>query len=344
MEDISTAAPAATIQQVVYAGFWRRFAAYFIDSTILKLLFLPFALLFLRDSGLWDLFSMFRKLPEGSTDLIGIMNPEMAILIQSLFRKLMYFGAIHSLFTLIYYSIWESSGLRATPGKLATGIKVSDANGNRLSFIRALGRNFCKVFSAIIFMIGYMMAGWTEKKQALHDLICNCVVTKSETVHEPVQVFAYAGFWRRFVAWLLDVVLLAILLSPITILFTPNSLKNLLEVLRQGIQQPHSALPNINDIMQYVLVRALTALIIFFYYASWESSRYQGTPGKLAIGIKVVDLNGNRISFWRAAGRYISKLLSNLTLLVGYMMAGWTKHKQALHDELAHCLVIKGGQ
>ena len=80
--------------------------------------------------------------------------------------------------------------------------------------------------------------------------------------------------------------------------------------------------------------------VIPFYWAAFESSKWQASPGKMALGIKVTDLNGNRISFARASGRYFAKILSGLTLLVGYFMAAFTARKQALHDIIAGCLVV----
>jgi len=61
----------------------------------------------------------------------------------------------------------------------------------------------------------------------------------------------------------------------------------------------------------------------------------------MAVGIKVTDLNGDRISFTRATGRYFGRIITNLTLLIGYIMAGFTDRKQALHDMIASCLVVK---
>lgn len=78
----------------------------------------------------------------------------------------------------------------------------------------------------------------------------------------------------------------------------------------------------------------------WLYYAYMESSEKQGTIGKIALGIKVVDLDGNRVTFARATGRFFAKSLSALTLGIGYFMAGWTQRKQALHDMVAHCLVV----
>jgi len=77
----------------------------------------------------------------------------------------------------------------------------------------------------------------------------------------------------------------------------------------------------------------------WLYEALMESSSRQATLGKMIFGMKVTDLSGNRISFARATGRYFAKWLSGLTLLIGYIIAGFTERKQALHDMLAGTLV-----
>jgi uncharacterized RDD family membrane protein YckC len=74
----------------------------------------------------------------------------------------------------------ESSYLQATLGKMAIGIVVTDLEGKRISFARATGRHFAKIISGFILFIGYIMAGFTQKKQALHDLIADCLVVKKE--------------------------------------------------------------------------------------------------------------------------------------------------------------------
>lgn len=61
----------------------------------------------------------------------------------------------------------------------------------------------------------------------------------------------------------------------------------------------------------------------------------------MALGIKVTDLNGKRISFGKAAGRYFSAILSVLTFFIGYTMIAFTDKKQSLHDKMADCLVVK---
>ena len=339
MEDIIINAQTVPAQD--YAGFWRRFAAWLIDFTIFGVLFLPFTFLFLRNSGLWNFIVISNKLPKDSMGLISTLDPAYSLLLQNVFREITWFMLIQFVFAVFYFAVWESSKFRATPGKLAARITVANLNGNRLSFLRALGRNFCKIFSSFIFMIGYLFAGITERKQALHDMMAGCIVTK-EAAHEPAATFAYAGFWLRFLAFILDWLLLYILLSPINIFLMPSVKNNPLQIFFKNMSAHSPAqLPDINVLIRILSVSALTGFITFFYFASWESSRFQATPGKMAIGIKVIDLNGNRLSFWRAAGRYVCKFVSNFTLFIGYMMAGWTKHKQALHDKLNHCLVIK---
>jgi uncharacterized RDD family membrane protein YckC len=82
-------------------------------------------------------------------------------------------------------------------------------------------------------------------------------------------------------------------------------------------------------------------LIQWLYFALMESSSHQGTLGKMALGIEVTDLNGRRLSFGRATGRYFAKIISTIPCLAGYIMAGFTEKKQALHDMIASCLVVR---
>jgi uncharacterized RDD family membrane protein YckC len=72
-----------------------------------------------------------------------------------------------------------------------------------------------------------------------------------------------------------------------------------------------------------------------------ESSGSQATVGKMMCGLRVTDTQGQRISFGRATGRYFAKILSALTLFIGYLMVGWTRQKRGLHDFIAGTLVIR---
>ncbi len=76
----------------------------------------------------------------------------------------------------LYSAIQESSPKQATIGKQAMGLVVTDMNGDRVSFVKATIRHFAKILSALILLIGYIMAFFTEKKQGLHDMIAGTLV------------------------------------------------------------------------------------------------------------------------------------------------------------------------
>jgi uncharacterized RDD family membrane protein YckC len=78
------------------------------------------------------------------------------------------------------------------------------------------------------------------------------------------------------------------------------------------------------------------------YFVGFESSAYQATPGKMALGLIVTDSDGRRISPMRAVGRYFAKILSGMILLIGFIMVAFTERKQGLHDMIAGTLVVKG--
>jgi uncharacterized RDD family membrane protein YckC len=91
----------------------------------------------------------------------------------------------------------------------------------------------------------------------------------------------------------------------------------------------------------YSSIAFISIVISWLYFALMESSKIQGTLGKMLLKIKVTDYDGNRISFARATGRYFGKIISGMIMMIGYIMAGFTEKKQALHDILASCYVIK---
>ena len=137
-----------------------------------------------------------------------------------------------------------------------------------------------------------------------------------------VAATTFAGFWKRFAAFLLDMLILVVTVSVIGLV-----LVNVLQP--KGFTQE-----------EIEAVGNLVGLIVnWLYFASMESSQVQGTLGKLALGIKVTNLDGQRISFGRATGRHFVKILSWIILGIGCVMAAFTKKKQALHDMVANCLV-----
>ncbi len=85
----------------------------------------------------------------------------------------------------------------------------------------------------------------------------------------------------------------------------------------------------------------ISSIVWWVYEAVLTSSPLQGTVGKKACGLKVVDYEGQRISFARATGRYFAKFLSSTLFAIGIIMVGWTVRKQGLHDFMAKTLVIR---
>ena len=79
----------------------------------------------------------------------------------------------------LYEAFMLSSSYQATLGKMIFGMKVTDLYGNRVSFARATGRHFAKWLSGMILFIGYIMAGFTERKQGLHDMLAGTLVRRT---------------------------------------------------------------------------------------------------------------------------------------------------------------------
>jgi uncharacterized RDD family membrane protein YckC len=134
-----------------------------------------------------------------------------------------------------------------------------------------------------------------------------------------------AGFWRRCAAYTIDYF----------VTFVASYVVGLVAGFGLGASQ------GMSGVIAAPMVGGLLGLIVgWLYFALQESSAAQATLGKRALGIKVTDANGRRIGFGRATGRFFGKILSGLVFAVGFMLAGWTERKQALHDFLAGTLVV----
>lgn len=143
----------------------------------------------------------------------------------------------------------------------------------------------------------------------------------------------YAGFWMRFAASLID----GLVFVPLTLLGF-----GLIMTAVPGVFSPN--VPPEKMVLLLVLCIAFSLVAViggWLYFTLMESSRYQATLGKKLLGLAVTTLDGERISFGRANGRYFGKMLSGMLMNVGYIMAAFTDKKQALHYMLASCLVVK---
>lgn len=156
-KELATTAPSLAVvvkplgQPVNYAGFWRRAAATLIDT-------IPLAIMSWIVGSATRTPSMYWWDVEDSSDLRGFL-----------------FGAV---IAWLYFALSESSRTQATLGKMIIGLYVTDEEGQRLTLRRATGRHFGKYISGVILGIGFLMAGFTEKKQALHDILAKTLVLK----------------------------------------------------------------------------------------------------------------------------------------------------------------------
>ena len=136
------------------------------------------------------------------------------------------------------------------------------------------------------------------------------------------------------VAFIIDAIIVRALAWPIGMIFGLGGLAGTLGGFPHGAMGLH------------LLGGGVVATVIVFgswlYEAFMLSSPYQATLGKMIFGMKVTDLNGNRISFGRATGRHFAKWLSGMILGIGFIMVGFTERKQGLHDMLAGTLVRIG--
>ncbi len=118
----------------------------------------------------------------------------------------------------------------------------------------------------------------------------------------PAKTIKYAGFLSRFVAFMIDAAIL---------------------------------------IVAWWFVPFIGLLVNWLYFAYFESSERQATPGKTAMGLKVTDTDGKRLSFVTASIRYFAKFISSLVLFLGFVMIAFDAKKQGLHDKIAGTLVMK---
>jgi len=152
--------------EVVYAGFWRRVAANVIDGFIINLAGFLVLLLLAPVFGVGMVGLM--GLSGGGVDE-GALGAGMI-----LFQLLAQLGVFA--LSITYYVWMQSSAHMATLGKMAVGIKVVRADGTRISVARGIGRYFAFMLSSLTMGIGFIMAGMTQRKQALHDMICDTLV------------------------------------------------------------------------------------------------------------------------------------------------------------------------
>lgn len=148
----------------------------------------------------------------------------------------------------------------------------------------------------------------------------------------------YAGFWLRFVAFIIDSIVLGFIGFLITVPFMA-SLGMATFMHGHAAMSPEGWAPFAAMFWPRLFLPRF--VISWLYYALLQSSSWQATLGKKALGLEVTDLQGRRISFARASGRFFAKILSTIILFIGFFMIGFTARKQGLHDILAGTLVLR---
>src|SRR5262245_25207930 len=136
---------------------------------------------------------------------------------------------------------------------------------------------------------------------------------------------AYGGFWIRLVAYIIDAIILNIVTYAVALILGVSLVP----------ADPQNYDPSLN------LVYLIAFVIGWIYFALMDSSVRGATLVKMAMGLRVVTSDGQRLSFLNATGRYFAKIISAIILFIGFIMIGFTDKKRGLHDMIAGTLVIK---
>jgi uncharacterized RDD family membrane protein YckC len=193
-------APVVAASEPVFAGFWLRVGAFLIDFGILVSI-AYFGLMFASMLFL------------GATLGIAATPPENPFPAVAGFAAWLWLLAVAGPW--LYHALFESSNRQATPGKLACGIKLTDLAGERIGFGRASARYFASWITSVTFLIGYLTVAFTERRQALHDLIARTLVVGSRV--EPARV-ANAAPARKLSGWVVAMIAAGCSIVPLGIL------------------------------------------------------------------------------------------------------------------------------
>ena len=161
---------------------------------------------------------------------------------------------------------------------------------------------------------------------------------------EGPDVGLYAGLGRRFFAFIVDMILV-VLLGLVTVagfgLF--RGLQNLFFFAVQHVPADQLTTEGTTGALAGSIIAAYGILLVivpWLYFAGFESSRSQATPGKVLMSLVVTDMEGLRPTFARTSLRFFGKFVSTLIIFIGFLMIGFTQKRQGLHDKIAGCLVL----
>ncbi|MGA3186519.1 MAG: RDD family protein [Bryobacteraceae bacterium] len=155
---------------------------------------------------------------------------------------------------------------------------------------------------------------------------------------QAIGVRRYAGFWIRFVALVIDSIILGVVSTIITL---PLRLAlGFSAVTVAQTQDPAAALAMLPAILGAAGLSVFVTLVLGVAYEAYFVSKKGGTIGKLALGLQIIRLDGSRLSAGQAAGRFFARWLSAIILYIGFIMAAFDPEKRALHDRICNSLVI----
>lgn len=155
---------------------------------------------------------------------------------------------------------------------------------------------------------------------------------------QAVGVRHYGGFWIRFVAIIIDGIIIGVVGFLITL-----PLRLIMGVSAISIaqsQDPSAALAALPAILGMAGLSVLINVALGVAYEGYFVSTKGGTIGKLALGLQIIRLDGSRLSFGQACGRYFARILSGIILYIGFIMAAFDSEKRSLHDRICNSLVI----
>jgi len=145
----------------------------------------------------------------------------------------------------------------------------------------------------------------------------------------------YGTVQQRILAFILDGMILLVALGVIEALGIPvfDDFRTV-DVIVDGATETQTKI-------QYSIPGIVVTLaLIWGYYVGFEVSKYEATPGKIAMALRVTDMEGRRVGIVRSSIRHFAKFLTLATLSIGFFIAIFTRKRQALHDLIAHCVVI----
>jgi uncharacterized RDD family membrane protein YckC len=150
--------------------------------------------------------------------------------------------------------------------------------------------------------------------------------------------YGYGGFWRRFCAAFLDGIILGVVNQILSVIvftafgrsYTPF-----------GPRMQPGDTAQLGKFFLMMAILQTVAMAIGLSYEILFVRKFDATPGKMAMGMKLLRADGSKLTVGRIVGRYFAKMLSGIILAIGYIMAGFDEEKRALHDRICDTRVVK---